>query len=412
MQRRLKDGVIWEICKYCANTEVPAIFALWCGISAVSASLGRNVFTDQGHYTVYPNLYIVLVAGSGRCRKSTAIGIAEKFIRGVNPRITIFSQKATPEGLISALKDCEVEGESMVRSTSEGIIIADELSTLIDRSAFNGMAQLLTTMFDSKDMFSYQTRSRGEEIICNACVSILGGSTIDWIRDSIPPNAIGGGFTARFVFVYRETQEKLFLWTKLSDENRERADNIIHDLNLISTMHGPFDYSQEARDECERIYQDFRRTNPLSQNKYLSGYASRRHTLLFKLAMVLSASVDNNRMINKEQVEMAQDILNRAEKDMPMILQAIASEGSGTLTSEVLGVIGRHHKISRVKLLSLMHHKLQAHELDRIIDTLTQSQEVFVKNEDKRIYYSCKPLKEESEKSFTEKILNKEKKDE
>jgi len=408
--RRLKEGVIWEICQYCSQTEIPTIYALWCGIACVGAALGRRVLVDQGHYVVYPNTYIVLVAGSGRCRKSTAIAVAEKFIRSINPPINTFCQKASPEGLIKAMQGFDVQGESVVEATAEGIIIIDELSTLIDRNAFaTGMATLLTTMFDAKDSFKYFTRGRGEEIVQNSCVSILGGSTIEWIRDVIPTNSIGGGFTARFIFVYQEQHEKLILWTKTTEENKARENDIKHDLNQIAHMCGEFAFEQEAKDFLEETYKTFNESSELIKSKYLDGYANRRHALLFKLSMIISASLSSNRLITLKHAQTANRILARAELDMPLILRAIAAEGTGTLTDEVLATIQRRKTIPRRELISLMHHKIQAYELDRVLDTLIQSGQVSVLHENHILKYTCIKEERRPEKSFTEQLLDRKK---
>ena len=46
------------------DTEIPQEFMLWCGISGIGASLGRRVWVDMNTFLIYPNMYIVLLAGS------------------------------------------------------------------------------------------------------------------------------------------------------------------------------------------------------------------------------------------------------------------------------------------------------------------------------------------------------------
>ena len=121
----------------CKGTEIPDIFALWCGIAGISCVLGRRLWIDMGTYTIYPNLYVVLVAGSGRCRKSTVVNMIEKLIFQLDPRPNLISQKITPEALIDALKVTEVtEKKIFVRQTSEGFVIIDELSTFLNRKTY------------------------------------------------------------------------------------------------------------------------------------------------------------------------------------------------------------------------------------------------------------------------------------
>jgi hypothetical protein len=207
------------------ETEVPQIFSLWGGISAVSAALGRDCFIDQGHFTVYPNLYIVLAAGSAKCRKSTIITVVKQLLDAIEPPIHTLSQKSTPEALIGALCGMEAEGESRIISRATGVAVVDEMSTLIDRNSFkSGMIAILTKLYDCGD-FDYRTRGRGLEIIREPCLSILGGSTLQWIKEAIPIASIGGGFTARVIFIHQDEPADLIPWPVRSPEMRQLKDS-------------------------------------------------------------------------------------------------------------------------------------------------------------------------------------------
>ena len=162
MARKLPKGILTAFAKYTDETEIPRIFSLWVGISTISASIGRDCFIDMGHFTIYPNMYIVLVAGSARCRKSTSIGAGRKFMEKVTPPIKMLSQKMTPEALIGALSGMTAESESKIINEAEGILVVDELATLIDRNAFKtGMIAVLTKLYDCDD-FPYETRGSGD----------------------------------------------------------------------------------------------------------------------------------------------------------------------------------------------------------------------------------------------------------
>jgi hypothetical protein len=375
MARKCEGSLLKEFTQFTKNTEIPSIYSLWCAISTVSAALGRDSFVDMGHYTVYPNLYIVLVAGSGKCKKSTSIGVAEMFLKKIEPPVRLFSQKATPEALIGALSGMKCdEEENTVQQSAEGIIVADELSTLIDKSSIqSAMIPFLTTLWDSKDSFTYETRSRGKETIANACVSLLGGSTIDWIKEAISLTAIGGGFTARIIFVYRDTYEQLIFRTTVSDENKRRKKRIIHDINEIAAMRGAFMPTDEAWELMDKEYKHFMMNSPLHDNKYLSGYANKRSTNLLKLCMVISASKRDSKVITIEDADMGLRILENVEQYMPKVMMAIAADETGVATAYVTEIIQTKGEVSRKALLNMVHHRMQAQDLDSILETLDQA---------------------------------------
>jgi len=376
MTRRLKNGIISEIIKYTADTEVPGIFALWTGISIVSASLGRNTFIDQGHFTVYPNMYIVLVAASARCRKSTAVNIASFFLEQIDPPINLLSQKQTPEALIGTLSGVDVDNQKIVQ-TATGIAVVDELSTLIDKNSFaNGMIAILTKLYDCKD-FDYRTKGRGLEAVRNPCLSILGGSTLQWIKEAIPVVSIGGGFTSRIVFVFQEKREKDVAWPIMSEENKKRGEDIAADLNYIAhNMRGSFAMSADALDLYKIEYARFNKDSDLFDNPNLSGYSGRRHITLLKIAMCLSASIKDSREIDVQDMKAAINSISLAERHMPRILNAINSEACGDICEQVLTTIMNKGKIDRPTLIRMFKHKLTSQQLDVIMQTLIECRAV------------------------------------
>jgi len=281
--------------------------------------------------------------------------------------------------------------------------------TLLDaRAQHTGLIQFLTTLWDSRDYFSYETRSRGKEEIRNACVNLLGGTTIDWIKEAISITAVGGGFTARIIFVFMDTSEKLILRTKTTPRQKELLQDILNDLNEVRKMHGMFEPTQEAWDYLDNEYRVYMNTSPMHKNKYLSGYANKRMTNLLKLCMAVAASTKNDMVITKSECKTAKDILEYAEVFMPHVLMAIASDDRGVESSHVIEIIRINQKITRKKLLNSVHHRMQAADLDTILDTLEQAGVVsrVVRGGQEHITLLEDPTKPpESDMSFTERIL-------
>lgn len=389
MKRKLPSGILQGITDYCKDTEVPSIFALWAGISTISATLGRDCFVSQGHFVVYPNMYVVLVAGSAKCRKSTSINIASRFIESVRPKIKTLSQKMTPEALIGTLSGQlgGDEGSTIITAHAEGIAVVDELATMIDANAFKtGMIPILTKLYDCED-FQYETRGRGLEEVSNPCLSILGGSTLHWIKEAIPQVAIGGGFTSRVVFVYRDKVEKLIPWPTKNDTNDKLKADISHDLNIVVKIRGPFAFDAEAKKIYSAEYIRFINHSGFYDNKNLAGYAGRRHILILKLSMIVSASDRDSRMVTASDVNIAINILKNVEESMPNVLAQISSEPIGDVCEEVLYIIQTRKKVSRVDLLKLMKHKIIARDLDVILDSLAEMRVINSEMEGRNINY-------------------------
>jgi len=318
-------------------------------------------------------MYIILVAGSATCRKSTAINLALKFLKGVEPPVKILSQKLTPEAMISALSGITIKDESKkVIDEAVGCFINDELSTLIDRNAFQGsLIPILTKLYDCQD-FEYETKARGAEAVKNPCLSILGGSTIQWIREAIPVHAIGGGFTSRIVFVFRAARERSIPWPKKNQANIDREKKIIHDLSQVAKLRGEFGVTDDAIELFSTEYITFL-DGPMSASPYLSGYTGRRHVTLLKLAMAMSASRCDDREITKLDMWRALQALRNVEGGMDVVMKAITSEPIGDLCEQVMALIMVGGSITRQALVREVRHRMSVHELDTIIAGLLES---------------------------------------
>lgn len=372
MTRKLEDGILKSFAKFTEETEIPAIFSLWVGISTVSCCLGRDCFIDMGHFCIYPNMYVILVAGSAKCRKSTSIGAGRKFMENVTPPIKMLSQKMTPEALIGALSGMTAGSDTKILNHAEGIMVVDELATLIDRNAFkSGMIPVLTKLYDCED-FPYETRGRGLEEIRNPCLSILGGSTSDWIKEAVPQAAIGGGFTSRVVFVYKDSFEKLIPWPLMSKDAKKIQKLLQHDFNEVAKMRGSFALEDNAKKIYEDEYRKFIKDSILFDDINLAGYSGRRHITLLKVAMVISASVRDSRVIDRKDMLIAIAAMELVENDMPHVLKSIRNEFVGDVSEEVLNLIMMKKGIFRSALVKKMSYRLSSQQLDIILATLLE----------------------------------------
>jgi hypothetical protein len=345
----------------------------------ISAALGRDCFVDYGYYTIYPNLYVVLVGPSAVAKKSTPIKIATRFLKAVTPPINILSQKMTPEALIESLSGLSGDvGDTKVVPSAVGIAIVSEMDTLINQGSFkSGMIGILTDLYDAED-FEYRTRSRGRELVKNPCLSIIGGSTMQWIREAIPVVSIGGGFTSRIVFVYSRGSGKLIPRPHMSDKDKHRKEHIIQDLQAIARMRGPFALDAEAIDIYDKEYVRFRKKSPLLDDENLGGYVGRRHDILTKVAMATSASRSDSRLITKRDITLAMGIVSKAEEDMPNILKAITAEKVGDVFEQIIKFIERRKIVTRPELMRAFRHKMTSVEMDALIKTLDEAEIIAV----------------------------------
>ena len=371
----MNESFLRTYAKLNAGTEIPGIFAIWCGLAGISCALGRRCWLDMGHYTIYPNLYLAIIAESGKCRKSSAINIIERLLRQVEPKINIISQMLTPVALIDALRTIQINDESQfLKESCVGFAIADELNTFLNKRVYKeNIGPLLTSLYDCKDDFAYHTKGRGVESLNNSCLGLLAGNTLMGLKESLPREAIGDGLTSRIIFVYSALVSDPIAITRRTKEQGSIEASLVKFLQKILSLEGAITLTQDAWDYYEKNYNDFYNNSPFYAMQSLSGYASRRGIHLLKLSVLFAVSSRLTLKIEKSDITAADEILSMSEKSMPMLLNIITSSPIGLLTQEVYEYVKKVKRVSRKHLMAKMYHKIDSKEFTGICETLVHS---------------------------------------
>lgn len=345
-------------------------------------ALGRRVWVEQGIFRVYPNMFVVLVAGSGRCRKSTSIGMLQRVCDQVTPAFNFISQKITNEELIARLARINKPrpDDPTGPKYSEAYAVIDELSTFLDKKTYeSGIASTLIKLFDCGSKFDYSTKTKGSYTVHNPCLGLLGASTLEWIRNAIPSDAIGGGLTSRIIFVYIDQAPKPVARIEYPPELIDLEHKLARTLEVIATVpKGPAILTPEAWDQVEAGYEAWHNSNggnhKMFLNPTLSGYASRRYVHVMTVAMLLSVSANPTEQtvtVTGQDITNAEGILAAAEQHMPRIMYLINATERGFATEVLYEMIRQcPDGVSREILMSALTNKLSVRDFDEIISTL------------------------------------------
>lgn len=358
--------------KYTEDHEAPTSFHLWVGISVIAAVLERKVWTKLMFEAVYPNMYIVLVAPPGRCRKSSAMTIGTKLL-SVLGDISISSDKITPEALLNDLENSEntFYMGTRVMTHCSLTMISKELGTLLSCRP-EDMLKLLTDLYDSQvhDLWKYTTKGSGENIITGVWLNILGATIPAFFTSRQIQESIGLGFTSRVVFVYEEKRKKRSLSCDDSLKGKLEAG-----LLKIYKLQGEFKRTEEA----EQFYYNWYMTLPDEYNtiEALAPFYERKHSHLLKLAMILSASEGgNNMMITKQNIIAALDILEETEKLMPRVFSGTGRNSMREDHERIFIQIMRNPHIDESTLIQRNYMHVDLNEIRLILQTLVSMRTV------------------------------------
>lgn len=340
-QRNIPDWIEGYLA-YTEDSEPPQLFKEWCAVSVIAAALQRKCRLEWGTTVFYPNLYIVLTAPAGKARKGTAMAPARKFIDRIG--IPLAAEAVTREALIRTLK----ESESVV-STENGIIVHSSLTVFSpELTVFLGYnnTQLmsdLTDWFDCSEKWVYRTKTAGTDDISGVFINMLGATTPDLIRSTLPLDAIGGGLTSRMIFVFEEKKGKIVPFPFVSEETRKLETKLYYDIECINMLQGQFKFTKEFLSRWGDWYTAQEGKNPFgaNYNKAFDGYIERRPTQVLKLSMVMNASRTDEMVLDEPDLARAIDLLERTEKKMPRAFGGIGMSQNAQLTYAISELIAR-----------------------------------------------------------------------
>lgn len=380
MSRELDDWLDAYI-EYTNSSEPPTSYHIWCGLTVIAGALQRRVYLQQGlERTIYPNLYVILVGPSGRTRKGVALGIAKDLLAKVGTVSIAPESSSGREALILAMKRAAATFEDpsdggKIKHHCALSAFSEELSVFLGQGDIKYLANL-TDWYDSKDDWAYETIGRGRDAIQGVCFNMVGGTAPEWIQSMLPREAIGGGYTARVIFIVEEWKKKISPDHTLTDRELALYDALEHDLNRINLLSGQFQFAPDAK----RAYIDWYVSEdskmrsgytPVNDHRF-TAYCERRTTHIRKVMMLLSASRGDTLVIERRDFDRALKLLLDAETKMAKTFGGLGQARYSDSTEKVMEYIRTVRLTTRKVLLSKFYRDIDSEALHKIESTLTE----------------------------------------
>ena len=386
MSRELEDWLNGYL-EYTTSSEPPTSYHVWCGLAVIAGALQRRVYLQQGlERTIYPNLYVILVGPSGRTRKGVALGIAKDLLAKVSTVSIAPESSSGREALILAMK----RASSTFTDPTAGVIkyhcalsaFSEELSVFLGQGDIKFLANL-TDWYDSKDDWAYETIGRGRDAIQGVCFNMVGGTAPEWIQSMLPREAIGGGYTARVIFIVEEWKKKISPDHTLTDRELNLFDALERDLNRINLLSGAFTFEPVAKkayidwyvSEDKRMRDGY---TPVTDNRF-AAYCERRTTHIRKVMMLLSASRGDSLVVEHQDFERALQLMLDAEAKMHKTFGGLGSARNSDSTEKVMDYIKLLGITTRRALLARFYRDVDSETLHRMEQTLVEMGAISVK---------------------------------
>jgi hypothetical protein len=346
--------------------ESPAMFHLWAGLTVLSGMLGRKVWMDKGFYRLYPNLFTVLVAGSARCRKTTAIEIAVGLTKNVDGVRQL-------NGKVSAEKFLHIHTIPDNQPQKPTLIKADELATFLTRDGQGEkLIDVLTKLFDCPEIFTYDTITHGQKIIREPYITVLAGTTPETLDKVLPDTAVGGGFASRILFVYQADTEK----PRRDFQSPDEAHTALHVeltrlASHIALLSGTVSLLPEAREYYDHWYQ---KIEPPEDGR-LDGFVARKHDHVLRVAMILCAArLPESLEVDLPDIHSAIQAVETVERFLPQALSGVGSTHAiKSVQDRIMRYVRAHGRINRADVLKKCYGLVDSKQFNLIVDTLIQS---------------------------------------
>lgn len=386
-RRQLKNWLA-SYMEYTRNSEAPDAFHRWVGIGCLASALQRKSYLRWGHETVYPNHYIVLVAPSGRARKSSALDIGRRLLETLG--LPTLGDSNSQESIILDMRNSNTNytdrSTGKIRFQSAVYHCANELS-VFTKYQNDDLLAYLTDWYDCKDPWEYRTKHQGRDKIYGMCFNLVAATAPEWIPHIFTKAAMAGGLAQRILWVYEERKRKIVANPNADPVDEFLESQLLHDLELISTLSGEMRLTKDAQAMYEEWY--VREEKLVNQDRHplsgilLEGYLSRRSTHLRKLSMSVSASRGDDQVVSLDDLEQALDMLLGIEPNIPSVFRAMGETRYAREMELVKDLIKRKGPIRKSEILQSLTQHVDMTALDIIIRTLTSARLVrSVRDED------------------------------
>ena len=335
--------------RYTAAAESPTDFFKWAAISAISAIARDNVYLETEVVTVYPNLYVLLYARSGACKKSVPLKKILPIIKAVK-NTKIIEGRTSLQYAITNLGKGIFDLNGNVVPGASGLIYSEELTSMIIKD--DSTIAYLTDLYDYHETWNSGTQARQEEKLENVCLSILSATNEKLFKTVFTAEAIYGGLLGRTLIVIGEKarHKNSLMWQTVEPL---KIDPMISHLIQVSRLKGPLTLTKEASTYFDTWYheQDF------EKNDSETGLEYRLTVHILKVAMMLALSEESlEKIVTLTHLKTAMDMIlalvpgyrmfstnvmvSEEQKQSVLVMKVILKQNGGWLEKrEIL----RHH---------------------------------------------------------------------
>jgi hypothetical protein len=338
----VRGGWFERYLEWTRDHESPAQFHFGAAVAAISAVLGRRPRIAWEARVTYANLFVLLVGPTGS-RKGSAIDRAVRLISSAVPArdLHVLPSEGTHQGFAHRLRLRHSDPLNS-RGWSDGLIIAPEFSVLISRDQNKSdLVKWFTDWYDSPDVWERALRGEEDFRLENVCVSVLGGSNIEWLR-TMPKDSVTGGFMPRFLIFDAEDKRS---WIARPKFDLVTEGNLIDSLRTnLSELADTMDFTPEACEYLDHWYEvELKAQYEATSDEKIRAWLARKQAAAMKLAVVWQLTDGGDRAhVTMEYLKKARGIVDWGDHAVVSVYGALGVTPEGEVSEAVLLYVDRN----------------------------------------------------------------------
>lgn len=342
---------------------VPDAFHTWSALSLIAAAVADRVgYWKTAEGRLAPNLYVWLVGPSGG-GKGTAIKRALRMAE-MTPQVNVYSGSVTRAGLFDWLGAAAKEG-----TLAKTWLVSRELAfAIVNPVVANDLLCFMTEIYEgSTEPLRGNTRTHGARHIEAPCVNWLAGSTIDWVKMSVPTHILAGGFIARMVFVIHEEDPPRILEPAYPSNRAVVEEWLKQRVMLLAEVSGDMQLTEKAKAVRLAWYRD----QPMPEDRREREWFQREDDLVLKVAMLCALADNPDRVVKSQHMVQAQRLVMGLRAHVGSFLDAVSATPESADAKLVEGFLAASGRVIRSVLMRFaLKRGMDAKRLDAALGVL------------------------------------------
>ena len=368
--------------------ETPKQWLYWSGLATISAIISPNVYVNKKAYRLRPNLFILLVGRSG-LGKGFGPSVSRKIVTLVN-NTRVISGRGSIEGIIHELSITKAGKDGSIPfKDARGYLVSGEFAATMYESS--KALTVLTDLYDGhyNPQWDNTLKNSPVESLRAPCLTLLSGANQEMFDLAVDKSHKGGGFVGRTLLIGAEKRHKSNSMIFNEDEEDEVADvnydRLAEYPKKLAKLEGPMKWSRPAISAYNKWFYPYREAEVDDK----TGTYDRLNDHVIKVATCISVARKPDMIIEEEDVE---DAIISCSKLSSTARQVAGMEGKSAGSAHIKSFLlimfqAPNYTMSRKQILQKGFGDFDASELDKIIETLSQTGFIVQSGGDKEIIY-------------------------